>query len=236
MAWVDINKEAAKSHPLYGVKGWAALLVAYLIVKALFIYLVFVSKDPIVNSMVLISVAWLLTSSFLLIAHKKSFQTFLGTYWIITILGSLGTLLPDVSLELSTAYPWSTLGGRLLYGGVHLLWLGYIWKSARINVTCRNRVRRNDQFVKEEKEAYGVLSEELAEGGRDEKLWLKATVDADKSGRSPGALYAEYRLGQITAEEKEAKKQANKRANSRALWITFMALVAIVVVMFSMSN
>jgi hypothetical protein len=127
--------------------------------------------------------------------------------------------------------------GRLGYIGVNLLLIGYIWKSVRVNVTCRSRVQRNDPILIEEESAYGVLSEELVDGQRDEKLWLKATVDAAKLGRSSDVLYAEYRLGQIAEiekeKEKEIKRQAEKKASRRALWIIFWIVVVIVLVIIS---
>ena len=197
MAWININEEIGKGHPLYGVKGWAALLVAWLIIKAVVGYLVFWSSNPLFALPVLVSIIWLGISCFLLFAHKKSFQSCLTIYLVINIGGALYSLLPDISNELSQINPLTTKVGRLGYIGVNLLLLGYIWKSVRINVTCRSRVQRNDPLLIEEESAYGVLSEELVDGERDEKLWLKATVDAEKLGRSPDVLYAEYRLGQI---------------------------------------
>ena len=147
------------------------------------------------------------------------------------------SLLPDISNELSQINPLTTKVGRLGYIGVNLLLLGYIWKSVRINVTCRSRVQRNDPLLIEEESAYGVLSEELVDGKRDEKLWLKATVDAEKLGRSPDVLYAEYRLGQIAEiekeKDKEIKRQAEKKASRRALWIIFWIVVIIVLVIIS---
>ena len=47
------------------------------------------------------------------------------------------------------------------------------------------------------------VSSELDEGIRDDALWLQATIDADKTGRSTDAVYAEYRLKRIKKEERE---------------------------------
>ena len=47
------------------------------------------------------------------------------------------------------------------------------------------------------------VSSELDEGIRDDALWLQATIDADKTGRSTDTIYAEYRLKRIKKEERE---------------------------------
>jgi hypothetical protein len=47
------------------------------------------------------------------------------------------------------------------------------------------------------------VSSELDEGIRDDALWLQATIDADKTGRSTDAIYAEYRLKRVKKEERE---------------------------------
>ena len=48
------------------------------------------------------------------------------------------------------------------------------------------------------------VSSELDEGIRDDALWLQATIDADKTGRSTDTIYAEYRLKKVRKEEKDA--------------------------------
>ena len=47
------------------------------------------------------------------------------------------------------------------------------------------------------------VSSELDEGIRDDALWLQATIDADKTGRSTDTMYAEYRLKMVKKEERE---------------------------------
>ena len=47
------------------------------------------------------------------------------------------------------------------------------------------------------------VSSELDEGIRDDALWLQATIDADKTGRSTDTIYAEYRLKRVKKEERE---------------------------------
>ena len=74
MAWININEEIGKGHPLYGVKGWAALLVAWLIIKAVVGYLVFWSSNPLFALPVLVSTIWLGISCFYYLRTKNRFS------------------------------------------------------------------------------------------------------------------------------------------------------------------
>ena len=70
------------------------------------------------------------------------------------------------------------------------------------------------------------VSSELDEGIRDDALWLQATIDADKTGRSTDTIYAEYRLKKVRKEERE--KLSRRRQNVAASLLLVSVLCFIV--------
>ena len=70
------------------------------------------------------------------------------------------------------------------------------------------------------------VSSELDEGIRDDALWLQATIDADKTGRSTDTIYAEYRLKKVRKEERE--KLVRRRGNVAASLLLVSVLCFIV--------
>ena len=165
--WKSISYKDAKRHPLYGIKGWALFLWLSLVIFAPGVmvgYYVYVGSlidqypsDTIrqlddLDDFLLLSV-FFITMAYWFLGYKlwtkePNFQSLYT--WIVIGLGVASifvlepyglTLFPTSMENLSFGERYSGLSKEVFYS---VVWIIYVWKSKRINVTCAHRVREND--------------------------------------------------------------------------------------------
>ena len=144
--WVYLDEATAKRHPLYGVRGWARLLLVVLICAPLFPLLSTCAFAGIAPPLALFfGVAFLVSAAanwwlaLLLNDRDSRFQKHYAIITgVLTLLSFLGSSNAS-ALALTVVYAVLQLGG-----------IGYVLESRRINVTTRRRVRPKDAFLKHE--------------------------------------------------------------------------------------
>jgi hypothetical protein len=147
--WVYLDEAGAKRHPLYGIKGWAALLASLLVAGALLGLLVFVGA---VVAVVFGAIEGVIVAA--LMAGASAYQLFVAArlwkmrdsfqrHYLILFMVSL--VLTIVSFVVDPEGAMSSIASMVVMG----LWLAYVFQSARINVTTRKRVSAGDALVRE---------------------------------------------------------------------------------------
>jgi len=156
--WVYWDTERAKKHKYYGIKGWALLLaigIGFSIIGSVFIEVfnavleiddALVEKYPDYKQVLIfsniqywVSVVLSLIVLYLLISHKESFQK---SYVIVYIF----SLITDTLLLLATEIKFDDAIYIILQTAIYLIagfiWLIYVLKSKRINLTTRKRIKK----------------------------------------------------------------------------------------------
>ena len=147
--WMHLAPEIAKRHPLYGVGGWAGVLLAYLGISfiggAYFTWVEFdlaLRRDahPIVIGFLTVSliiVLWFGVAVVQLLSERSSFRV------SFTVLMGVAAFFQIVLFTLTlTARPVQVVGILIA-----LTLVIYVWTSRRIEVTCRKRVSTGDPFL-----------------------------------------------------------------------------------------
>ncbi len=225
--WVYLAPDVVKDrHPLYGIGGWAILLMLGLV------------ADPLVNLLVTINYARHLSSGWQFIFYIRAIVGF-ATLWAALRLANhkenfqyvctavvAGLLALDTVLALVAAEGLSKRGSEaLLVEWVRAaipsgLWLVYIWRSKRVNVTCRSRVRPNDPFLqhvslvargKPEKSSRADVTTMAAFGSAKRKraTWPSRRYEEDREQPEVGRLRTlkkAYDEGLLSQDEYEQKR------------------------------
>jgi hypothetical protein len=161
--WVEVTDDVAKAHPLYGVSGWLGLVMLGLMVSTLSRFtpltdlVMPTSAHPgwyvtafstAISDMMLFPALYVACIA-LAVRHSRHFPAFLIAVWTADMTSSLLTysifadlagvpteVMQEVDRELAKQ------SGRFLVGGA--IWITYLLRSARVNVTFRKRVRSDD--------------------------------------------------------------------------------------------
>jgi hypothetical protein len=143
--WVYLDEASAERHPLYGVHGWAALLLLGLTAGPVLNTIFDLTRTPysrqidpitIAIDIFLIGYCWFI--AWLLVKHSAAFRTH---YFILAGLGFAVSLLILATGD-SGAAP---IALRNIIGTT--IWLLYVFLSKRINATTLKRVKTTDPFV-----------------------------------------------------------------------------------------
>jgi len=162
--WVYWDIARAKKHKLYGIKGWALLLsIALILPNIIHIALGIYPFELIgqVNELMIEEYAgykellvigsiqtWIFTglslfTLYLLISHKDNFQKF----YVILFISSL---ISDLAYFIATIQILNMGENDALMAAFHtfrfyisgFIWLLYVLKSKRINLTTKNRIKK----------------------------------------------------------------------------------------------
>jgi hypothetical protein len=154
--WVELTPEQAQAHSLYGVDGWARLLAATMLLGAtgvgfslLWLLLDFVELpgqirqyNAVIAGLNIAVAAVDFFALYQLMRKRPGFQIAFTVFVMLVLANDIVTfkiaqLLPPY---LAAAGAWRAPIGIAIWLG----WLVYVWRSRRINVTCRHHVRRED--------------------------------------------------------------------------------------------
>ena len=173
MVWTDVNKDLAKSHPLYGIKGWARFLLFSLVVvdPVLTIQWVYhwhylneqfpnIYPDHVVTNftrrgVVELVLYWIL--GVLLWRKSRYFQIALTIVFLVYAILEIYSFVRMVQfnyrfnsslLSFIEVFAWREwFLEALRYIPFLAIFLPYSWISTRINITCRHRLKSNDPFL-----------------------------------------------------------------------------------------
>ena len=160
--WVYWDTERAKKHKYYGIKGWALLLaigIGFSIIGSVFIEVfnavleiddALVEKYPDYKQVLIfsniqywVSVALSLIVLYLLISHIESFQKFYVIVYIFSLITNvllLGWTIDVLDIKKGDAIYIILQTAIYLIAG--FIWLIYVLKSKRINLTTRKRIKK----------------------------------------------------------------------------------------------
>jgi hypothetical protein len=140
-SWAYLDEASAKSHPLYGVEGWAALLGISLgfIGPAIAIFQILQSRATgqefaIEVALTAVLIGYSLFVAYLLWTEAPKFRMH------YTILAGIGLILNLLALVVE---PTSAIRDM----ATAAIWLAYVYLSRRINVTTLKRVRVGDPYL-----------------------------------------------------------------------------------------
>ncbi len=140
-SWAYLDEPSARSHPLYGVEGWAALLGVSLafIGPAIAILQLLQNRATglefaIEAALTALVIGYALFVAYLLWAQSAGFRLH------YTILAGIGLAFGLIALVIE---PVSALREM----AVAVVWLAYVYLSRRINVTTLKRVRLGDPYL-----------------------------------------------------------------------------------------
>ena len=147
--WVYLDEESAKRHPLYGIRGWAALLASVLVAGALLGLFVTVGAvvgvvfGAIEGAIVAVSMAGASAYQLFVAARLWKMQASFQRHYLILFVISLAVAL--VSFVMDPEEGMQSIVEIVIMG----LWLAYVLQSVRINVTTQKRVSAGDALVRE---------------------------------------------------------------------------------------
>ncbi|MEQ1907001.1 MAG: hypothetical protein ABL888_22645, partial [Pirellulaceae bacterium] len=161
--WVYLSNDDARKHPLYGVKGWALVLVIVLVLEPLGLARTIAEiwlelntsalKTAIINrfgrDILLvfgISVALCSISVLFIFQKRHFFQNWFYITQLIIIFLSIyiqGNLLSKIS-QLTRSEYYFSVPSFIISIVPFILWFSYVYYSKRINVTMKRRIRTSD--------------------------------------------------------------------------------------------
>jgi hypothetical protein len=147
-SWAYLPEALARQHPLHGIGGWTAVLLALLIVGAIYgawgllrlADALGAGAGPIallVFALLLAIEALNIAVIVLLLQKSRAFPV------CFIVLAGLGLALTLGALLLGTASV-----GRMVGLAANLVWLLYVILSSRVNLTFLNRLPREDDWLK----------------------------------------------------------------------------------------
>ena len=169
--WVIVEEHIAKTHPYYGVGGWAILVIIGLVLSPLRMLFEFYSQSIDFNNVSHISgfmllyrmeeiANWLVSglcvlAAYYLISYKAAFQKL---YLIIFIAGIFIPIIDTIAvvqvfrnsginINFNDIFTGKEMGRQFAMSIVGLFWLLYVFRSKRINITTRNRLRRKHMHL-----------------------------------------------------------------------------------------
>ncbi|MFN4090705.1 MAG: hypothetical protein ACK4QW_16905 [Alphaproteobacteria bacterium] len=155
--WVYLPEDVARQHPLYGVFGWALILLAFLFAAPLALVVQDVRllwtghRIPSAFWLVLaVDVALLAAAWSAAVRLGREQTSFLPHFFLAALLGLASAAVFFVVLTSGLPAEYQDRGsvGLVLRGLPVLLWVGYVLFSRRIGVTVRKRVRASDPFLR----------------------------------------------------------------------------------------
>lgn len=139
--WVYVDKETAKTHKYYGIGGWALFLAFSYVASFIVGVYIFITFADFLDDLLKIVMALGLTIHIVvfysLVTHQEYFQKLFIFTFVISILLYIGT----------TIY-LNKLDPRGIADAVRgLIWMVYIVRSKRINITIRHRLRMGEEYL-----------------------------------------------------------------------------------------
>ena len=152
-SWVEISKQEARRHSLYGVTGWLFLigfqLVGMVVMELINIFVFGINVPQNMASWIFtIALILFIVAAFILMVKKsKVFFSFFITFLVLNFLAEITTALLYYSGK--GALGWQSLltkeAGAVIYSlSILIISICYFRLSKRVNVTYRNRVRPSD--------------------------------------------------------------------------------------------
>ena len=152
--WVYLTKEAAESHPLYGVRGWLlGFLISFCVGGLLLAGLV----------------AWRIIAPSRIVAVDRHFVMVgiaLASLWVVFLAVPRSKQFAGWSIAMMAATAVAAIitadAGRPPGYHYNILVIIYLVRSRRVNVTMKWRVRANDPFLQQPPEAFRTDDEDEA--------------------------------------------------------------------------
>jgi len=155
--WVYLPEDVARQHPLYGVFGWALILLAFLFAAPLVLVVqdvrLILSGHRIPTQfwfvlgvdVLLLGAAW---AAALKLGREQ--VSFLPHFFLAALIGLVSAALFFMVLTTGVPPEYQDRGsfGLVLRGLPILLWIAYVLFSRRISVTVRKRVHVEDPFLR----------------------------------------------------------------------------------------
>lgn len=139
--WVYVSEAVAKTHEYYGIGGWALFLAfSYVIgfIVTAYFFLTFIDAfDDVLKAAILLELSIQVFVFYALVTHKQYFQKLFISACILSIL-----LYAGVTIHLNELDPRGI--ADIVRG---LVWIVYVVRSKRINITTRNRYRKREEHL-----------------------------------------------------------------------------------------
>lgn len=169
--WVYVEESVAQTHLYYGVGGWAALIVLGLSLSPLKILVEFYAQDINLNDFAHIDgfvalyraeeitnwvlAAFSLVTLYHLIKHKAEFQKMYLLLVVATILIPIVDAVAvlavfdnaDIQITIDDLFTEQEIIKQIALSITSILWLLYVLKSKRINITTRKRLRKKHMHL-----------------------------------------------------------------------------------------
>ncbi len=169
--WVYVDNSVAQTHIYYGVGGWAVLIIIGLILSPLRVLGEFYTQDINFNDAALISgfmtlyraeeiANWLVSglsviTAYYLLTHKPAFQKLYLTLVLVSIFMPVVDTIAvfavfqnsGINIDINDLYTKHEIIKQIAMTIVSLLWLLYVFKSKRINITTLKRLRKKHMHL-----------------------------------------------------------------------------------------
>ncbi|MCG7930891.1 MAG: DUF2569 family protein [Candidatus Thiodiazotropha lotti] len=164
--WIYVEESVAQTHEYYGISGWAFLIVLGLLLSPAKILIEFYAEDIIVSDFAHINgivalyrieeiTNWLLAcfcllTLYYLIKHKPEFQKLylilMLSFILLPIVDTFAVISvfknADINLTVDDLYTSQEISRQIAASITSLFWIIYVYKSKRINITTRKRLKR----------------------------------------------------------------------------------------------
>jgi hypothetical protein len=146
-AYVEVPKEVAMRHPLYGVAGWLVVLAVFMILDTVFGGLVVLANLVLAakgaaGSHLLFAVIQAGFVAAYIVCIVRLFAKHPGFPRLFTVMCILSLTLTGIGV-LIAGFTWFALGQAIAVG----IYIAYVQCSRRVRVTYRSQVDGNDPFL-----------------------------------------------------------------------------------------
>jgi len=169
--WVNVDETTAKTHPYYGVGGWAILITIGLFLAPIRILSEFYTQDVNFDDVAHISgfmalyraeeiINWLLSglsliTAYCLLSHKAGFQKLYLTLVLVSIFVPIVDAVAvidvfensGVKIGVNDLFSGQEIFRQIAVSIASLLWVMYVFRSKRINITTRKRLRKKHMHL-----------------------------------------------------------------------------------------
>ena len=147
-SWINIPKEVAAKHPLFGTtKGWSLLFLILLIIAPLKSasdagQIIIISPESAGEFLMYVAPFWIWSWVNAFLLWKQSENLFTSYFWMALISISINLYLvwPELHFDFNSLIVFGLLGWPLV-------WLFYLALSRRYNVTVNHQVRFDDPLL-----------------------------------------------------------------------------------------
>ena len=169
--WIAVTREEAQRHRFYGVSGWSVLLVIGLFFSPFRILLGFYKEEIDLSQFAHISgfetlyrveevtnwglagLSWIII--YVLFSHKSKFQIIFLLYFLISFIVPFVDAIAvvnvfkgsNIEIKFEDVFPEQELIRHIAMIFTSAIWVFYVFRSKRINITTRFRYRKRDEHL-----------------------------------------------------------------------------------------